>query len=55
MRLMESGAPELEDEQLRAALDQLSGADLMVEPGEYLHGKEDYQAWADQLSSSEAK
>ncbi|MGW7275474.1 DNA-binding protein [Streptomyces sp. NPDC054864] len=49
LRVMESDAPELREERIWTALDRLSGADLLVGPGEYLHGKEDFGAWAEEF------
>ncbi|MFC7257776.1 MULTISPECIES: DNA-binding protein [Streptomyces] len=45
LRMMDSDAPELRDERIWTALDRLSGADLMVGPGEYMHGQEDFDSW----------
>ncbi|MGW7254951.1 DNA-binding protein [Streptomyces sp. NPDC054834] len=45
MSLIESDAPELNDGRIWTALDRLAGADLMVGPGQYLHGPEDFEAW----------
>ncbi|MFF9819667.1 DNA-binding protein [Streptomyces sp. NPDC014006] len=45
LEIMESDAPELRDARIWTALDRLSGADLMVGPGQYLHGADDYRAW----------
>ncbi|MFF4400215.1 DNA-binding protein [Streptomyces sp. NPDC001480] len=45
MSAMESDAPELRDDRIWMALDRLSGVDLMVAPGQYLHGREDFDVW----------
>ncbi|MEU5597307.1 DNA-binding protein [Streptomyces sp. NPDC020298] len=45
MTLMESDEPELNDGRIWTALDRLAGADLMVGPGQYLHGPEDFESW----------
>lgn len=45
MSAMESGAPELRDDRIWKALDRLSGVDLLVAPGQYLHGREDFGVW----------
>jgi hypothetical protein len=52
LRMMEGDAPELRDERIWTALDRLSGADLMAGPGEYLHGKEDFESWAAQFGDA---
>ncbi|MFH9110287.1 DNA-binding protein [Streptomyces albus] len=45
LSVMEGDAPELEDENVWHALDQLSGADLMLAPDTPMHGKEQFQQW----------
>ncbi|MEV0980790.1 DNA-binding protein [Streptomyces sp. NPDC049915] len=45
LEVMESDVPELCDARIWTALDRLSGADLMVGPGQYLHGTDDYAEW----------
>ncbi|WP_327714100.1 DNA-binding protein [Streptomyces sp. NBC_00490] len=51
LRVMDSDAPELQDERIWTALDRLSGADLMEGPGQYLHGKEDFESWVTEFGS----
>ncbi|MCF3136870.1 DNA-binding protein [Streptomyces olivochromogenes] len=55
MSLMESDAPELLDDRLWTALDRLSGADLMVAAGQYLHGPEDFESWLAEFDASGGK
>ncbi|ATL31598.1 hypothetical protein [Streptomyces formicae] len=45
---MEGDSPQLRDGRIRTALDRLSGADLLEGPGQYLHGKEDFDAWVEE-------
>ncbi|MEU2086686.1 DNA-binding protein [Streptomyces albus] len=45
LSVMEGDAPELEDENVWNALDQLSGADLMLDPDTPMHGEEQFQQW----------
>jgi hypothetical protein len=33
-------------------LDRLAGADLLTDPGEYLHGPADFAAWLEQFEQS---
>lgn len=53
LRVMDSDAPELRDERIWTALDRLSGADLMEGPGQYLHAKADFDAWASEFGGGE--
>ncbi len=41
--------PPVDDSVVWKAIDQLSGADLEVSPGEFLHGQEDFRAWLQEL------
>ncbi|NSC23543.1 DNA-binding protein [Streptomyces albus subsp. chlorinus] len=45
LAMMEGDAPELEDENVWNALDQLSGADLMMDPETPMHSEEQYRQW----------
>ncbi|MGW2226350.1 hypothetical protein [Streptomyces formicae] len=45
---MEGDSPQLRDGRIRTALDRLSGADLLEGPGQYPHGKEDFDAWVEE-------
>ncbi|MEU6549749.1 DNA-binding protein [Streptomyces sp. NPDC046915] len=52
MNVLESGAPELRDDGIWTALDRLSGVDLMVAPGQYLHGRDDFDVWIAEFDGS---
>lgn len=45
LSVMEGDAPELADKNVWHALDQLSGADLMLDPDTPMHGEEHFQQW----------
>lgn len=45
LRALDSDDPQLRDPRIWTALDRLSGADLLEGPGQYLHGKEDFEVW----------
>lgn len=43
--------PGVADRAVWSALKHLAGADLLSEPGQYLHGEDDIHAWIDELES----
>lgn len=45
LAMMEGDDEALRDESVWNALDNLGGADLLTEPGVYLHGSEDFHEW----------
>jgi hypothetical protein len=49
--VMKLDSPELRDRKLWRALDQLSGADLLEAPGQYLHGPEDFADWLEEFGA----
>lgn len=44
--------PAVEDEAVWNALTTLSGADIEVEPGDYLHGQEDFETWLEDFEAA---
>ncbi|MEU1630202.1 DNA-binding protein [Streptomyces sp. NPDC020096] len=54
MEVMESDSEQLVDERLWRALDRLSGADLMSDPGVYLHTREDFKDWLREFEDPQA-
>ncbi|UNZ21743.1 DNA-binding protein [Streptomyces sp. 891-h] len=49
LEIMESDSPELDDEAVWTALDQLSGADLLMSPDTPLHGKKQFEEWLEEF------
>ena len=47
---MEGDNPELQALDIWRALDRLAGCDLMTAPGEYLHGRNEFQSWHQELA-----
>lgn len=45
--------PDVEDPIVWNALRELSGADLMISPADYLHGEDDLHQWLDRLEGDE--
>ncbi|QEU97186.1 DNA-binding protein [Streptomyces kanamyceticus] len=54
LHTMEGDSPQLRDARIWTALDRLSGADLLEDPGQYLHGKEDVDAWLEEFEGDGA-
>ncbi|MFE0174950.1 DNA-binding protein [Streptomyces sp. NPDC059002] len=54
LRVRESDVPQLCEGRIWTAVDRLSGADLLAAPGQYLHGKEDFDAWVEEFDGSGA-
>ena len=45
--------PDVEDPIVWNALRELSGADLMISPVDYLHGEDDFHEWLDRLEADD--
>lgn len=45
---------DIDDPAARSALEELAGADLKVNPREYLHGDDDFRAWLMALDGPDA-
>lgn len=43
----------MEDPIVWNALRELSGADLMISPVDYLHGEDDFHQWLDRLEADD--
>jgi hypothetical protein len=52
--VMKLDSPELKDQKLWRALDELSGADLLEAPGQYLHGPEDFADWLEEFGAEKS-
>lgn len=55
LRVMEEKSDEAVEPAIWRALEELSGADLLVAPGKYLHGHEDFAAWRAEFEADSSR